>query len=75
VIGLKNQGDIHDVGVELVRHFALKHVKKIGGDIEIGIWIDRIVILTHPFHRRHDRRKSSRQTGGDSDTCFARKVA
>src|SRR5439155_22678041 len=75
VIGLKDQRDIHDVGVEFVRQLALEHVKKVGGDIEIGVWFDWSFAVASAVDRGDDCGKPRGKARRNSDACFAREIA
>src|SRR5437016_13708026 len=75
VIGLQNQRDIEHMRVKLIGHFAFEHIKKIGGDIEIRIWLDWIEIVSRSIDRGNDSWKSRGKPSRDSNTCFARKIA
>ena len=75
MVGVKNQTDIKHACVMLRWFFTLEHVKKVGGDIEAGIWSQRLATLANSIAGRHDGRKLGSEFCSRPDARLSRKIA
>ena len=74
VVGVQDQSHVKPARVLGVRRFALQHVKKVGGVIELGVRSDGLLAFADAAKGGNDRAHLSRQAQGFVPVRLLRRV-